>query len=149
MKKAFLLIALIVAVSVIHAQFLIIDSVRIDLSKIVATDTIIPFNVEQVGGECSICYDYTTLDADDATIDIMVANQRSAWVALTQTGWPYTLNVTTNTDALTNTATVCKYFSSLPFPFVAIRLKKGSVTSGYINAKRIIIAPVKRNQVFP
>lgn len=147
MKKLFLLLITAVFFSSAFGQNIIIDSITVDCSTVVAADTIIAFPEEQLMSEFAISVEFSTLDADDASFDIVVANQRGNWLKVTHSTLPYTLDATTLTDTLTNKAGVAfitNEIGALPFPFCGIRLYIGSVTDGDLYFKRTMITKVKR-----
>ncbi len=148
MKRILLLMSLQTLFFTAKSQ-IYIDNINQDMADVVADDTIIQFTTEQLASGWSIDLEFTTLNADNSTVDIVVANRRGEWKALVITGFPFTLDATTLTDTTTLKAAKSIYGNKLTYPFVGIRLKKGSVTSGTFNARRIMEADIKRNAAFP
>lgn len=144
MKRILLLGLLIIAALSVSAQTAIIDKITIDCGKVVASDTIIAFPNEQIMGQYFININYTTANADDATIDVVYANDRGDWAALSVAGWPFPLDVTANTDILTGIASVKVIKDGIAAQFCGVRYKKGSVTDGEIDITRTFIAPYRR-----
>lgn len=147
MRKIIILLAILIPV-LTSAQTLYVDSVSTNVANIVAADTIIPFNVVQVGTETGFEFEFTGLNADDATIEIMVAIRKGHWKPLTISGWPFTLDATTLLDTLTNKSCVGYLDQALPYPHKGIRLKKGTVTSGYFRQAMTVIVPDRRATPF-
>ena len=147
MKRIIILLAILIPV-LASAQTLYVDSVSTNVANIVSADTIIPFNVVQVGEGTAMEFEFTSLDADDATIEVMVAIREGNWMPITIAGWPKALDVTTYTDMLTNKANLSVYFENLPFPHKGIRYKKGTVSGGYLRQSMTVIVPDRRSTPF-
>lgn len=147
MKRLITILAIIIPV-ITSGQTLYVDSVSTNVANIVAADTIIPFNVVQVGTATAIDLEFSTLNADNSTVEIMVAIRKGHWKSLTISGWPLPLNVTTYYDTLTHKACVGVYMENLPFPYKGIRYKKQSVSDGYLRQSMVTVVPDKRSTPF-
>jgi len=145
MKKLLIFAFLIIFATAMHGQ-IVIDSIRINIANVVAADTIIQFETEQMASSYAISINYTTVNADDGVVDILVANQRGVWQSLDDINFPHTMNVTANTDTLTNKASVGIHGDELAYPFVGIRLNKVSATAGIVDAKRVFTISVNRSR---
>lgn len=147
MKRLMIILAILVP-AILSGQTLYVDSVSTSAANIVAADTIIPFNVVQVGTSTAIEVEFTSMNANNSTIEIMVALREGNWMPLAISGWPFTLNVTTYTDTLTHKAVVSYKTDNLPFPHKGIRYKKGSVSAGYLRQAMTVIVPDRRATPF-
>ena len=149
MKKIFFLLVVIISTVSMYGRS-VIDS--IDVGSL-TTDTMIVVSKSflNFGGTWSAEFEYSDLNADDATIDIgtrlEVAGGATGEVAdstfksfgdIIGVSFPYTLNVTGNADAHYGKASILTWH---PDRFggteLLIYITKGSVTSGYIRYKII------------
>lgn len=150
MKKLILIAITIIAAAAIKAQpqQIYIDSIVVNTADVVAADTIIPFPIQQLGS-ATIDVEYTGLDAADATIDILIANVDGWWKSLSVSPLPYTLDPATALDTLTGKSVTGFILGTVNSPYSALRIKKGTVTEGYIRAVRILVVEQKRGYPWP
>lgn len=143
--KKFLIIFLLFPLIAINARE-INDS--IDMSAITGTDTILVVNksIINFGTVFGIEFEYTDLNADDATVDIgtrlgvkktgtteFVDSTFNSYSSITGATLPFTLNATSNADSYYDVASVMIERSKpLVGSVLLIKITKGSVTSGIL-----------------
>lgn len=144
MKKILLLIGFAIIALTGYSRVPYLDS--IDVSLITSTDSVyfIPLSRANFGSDWGIEFEYSTLNASDATISVGISNFGNTFT-------PYeamnaiVLNVATDTAAVNGAApgisarvlqpaTTATDASNTPltFNYLAIKVAKGSVTSGKI-----------------
>jgi len=143
--KKFLIILLLFPFLAINARE-INDS--LDMSVITGTDTVLVVNksIINFGTTFGIEFEYTDLNADDATIDLgtrlgvkktgtteFVDSTFNSYSSIGGVTLPYTLNATSNVDSYYDVASVMiERTQPLVGSALLIKITKGSVTSGYL-----------------
>lgn len=153
MKKILIiLLGLLTALPLLQAKEYV-DSINV--GGITGTDTVVAIDKNYVnfGRPFVIEFEYSDLDADDATLDVgtrieieggtygatsLNDSTFNSYASILGVSFPYTLNVTSNADSYYGKASVLvQHIDRFFGTEVLIKVTKSSVTSGYIRFKII------------
>ena len=144
MKKILLLVGFAIIALTGYSRGPYLDS--IDVSLITSTDSVyfIPLNRANFGSDWGIEFEYSTLNASDATISVGISNFGNTFTPYESVN-AIVLNVATDTTSVNGSApgiskrtlqpaTFATDASMTPlvFNYLAIKVVKGSVTTGKI-----------------